>query len=71
MKIKFKNTDVNIKKLVQGAVVLYEVTGFSDPEIFHIHKFACFNGIDNSVDLIVVDDEGKWDKNSADLTWPI
>jgi hypothetical protein len=70
MKVKFANTEVNIKKLVQGAVVL-ECDATDNPEIFHIHRFECFNSADNSVDLIVADCLGKWNKNSANLTWPI
>jgi hypothetical protein len=70
MKVKFKNKDVDVKKLVQGAVVLDCYDG-EVPNIYHLHRFACFNAVNNSVDLIVVDDFGKWEKNSADLTWPI
>lgn len=68
--VKFANKEVNIKKLVQGAVVL-EVDTTTTPEIFHIHRFECFNSADNSVDIVVADQLGKWSKNSASLTWPI
>lgn len=70
MKVKFANTEVPIKKLVQGAVVLQNYDG-EPVNALHIHRFTCFNAADNTVDLVVVDDWGKWDKNSADLTWPI
>lgn len=71
VKVKFANKDVNIKKLVQGAVVIVDAYDDVPASICHIHRFICFNGVDNSVDLIVADDGGKWERNSADLTWPI
>lgn len=71
MKIQFANKKVNIKKLVQGAVVLYQCEADEVPDIYHIHKFTCFNAQDNTIDLVVVDDLGKWTKNSVDLIWPI
>jgi hypothetical protein len=71
MKIKFKNKHVHIKKLVQGAVVLDCEIGDDLPNIYHIHKFSCYNTCDETVDLVIIDDEGKWNRNSADLTWPI
>lgn len=70
MKVKFANAEVPIKELVKGAVVLECEDGY-DPEIYHIHRFQCFNGADSSVDLVVVNDTGKWPKNSTGLTWPI
>lgn len=70
VKVKFANKDVNIKKLVQGAVVM-DVLDNGEYGIFHIHRFMTFNCADNSVDIIVVDDWGKRTKNSAELTWPI
>jgi hypothetical protein len=72
MKVKFKNKDVAIKKLVQGAVVLLvDDTASYPPDVYHIHKFDCFCEVDNSVDLVVVDSHGKWNMNSSDMTWPI
>jgi hypothetical protein len=68
--VKFANKDVNIKKLVQGAVVM-EIQDNGEYEIFHINKFMCFHQNNSSIDLIVADDWGKRVKNSADLTWPI
>jgi hypothetical protein len=71
MKVKFANTEVHIKKLVQGAVVTeFEGKG-KEPSIYHIHRFECFNVEDNSVDLVIADQWGKWSKNSANLIWPI
>ena len=70
IKVKFANKEVNVKKLVQGAVVLADVDEYG-PSLHHIHKFVCFHEHSNTVDLVIADDTGKWSKNSADLTWPI
>lgn len=71
LKIKFANKEVNIKKLTQGAVVLCQHEGESGINAYHIRKFDAYNEADNTLDLVISDEFGKWTKNSADLTWPI
>lgn len=70
MKVKFANTEVPIKKLVQGAVVIMEEGSGYPPSFYHIHRFNT-HCEDDSFDLVIADDFGKWNKNSKDLTWPI
>jgi hypothetical protein len=70
IKVKFANKEVNIKNLVQGSVVIQEEGSGFPPTFYHIHRFntRCDDG---SIDLIIADDFGKWEKNSKDLIWPI
>ena len=70
VKVKFANKEVNIKKLVQGSVVIQDEGSLDPPTFYHIHRFNT-RLEDGSIDLVIADDFGKWEKNSKNLIWPI